>query len=507
MTTAFKEQWNRLSPKVRRNLVIVGAAGAVFLIVGILSGNPEPAKRRGDRQAVIENTLTDRNTREVTLDSMAAQLRWLTEEQQRKDGEISRLRQEIDKKTGAEALKQENTQLGMQVTEMQRRLRQLEDDTVAARQAVVVEQAKVPAAAGAGAPDPASSREHAPKPPRSLAVGAGDFYGKPAPQAVSPPPADGKAVGDPSLTASAAAPPPTASPEIRVIAGTPGTENAKGGDKDAIPPTYIPAASLFSATLITGMDAPTNVGAQRQPFPTLARIRKETILPNNFTADVVDCHVLMEGYGDLSSERAYLRGTMISCLATDGSVLEASFPAYAVGEDGKVGVRGRLVSKQGAILAKALVAGTLQGISEAFDTKPVPILNTSGSGNTSVDVFQGAETLRSAAVGGIGSALDQLAQFYIQQAQAMYPVIEVDAGREVDLISSGGITVQFRRVTAAAAMEKVGEQIGGGQPALGGGLLSALRPQAGGAPAAGAAAGAAPVGVAPLTVPSTRRGR
>lgn len=57
-------------------------------------------------------------------------------------------------------------------------------------------------------------------------------------------------------------------------------------------------------------------------------------------------------------------------------VIEAKLDSYAVGEDGKAGVRGRVVSKQGQIIAKSLMAGFLGGVSEAFDVNPVPVVST-----------------------------------------------------------------------------------------------------------------------------------
>lgn len=65
-----------------------------------------------------------------------------------------------------------------------------------------------------------------------------------------------------------------------------------------------------------------------------------------------ECFVLLAGYGDLSSERAYLRGETVSCVLLDGSVIETR-QGYAAGEDGKAGVRGRLVTKQGQFIARA----------------------------------------------------------------------------------------------------------------------------------------------------------
>ena len=43
------------------------------------------------------------------------------------------------------------------------------------------------------------------------------------------------------------------------------------------PPLYLPAGSIISGTLITGLDAPTHESARREPFPALLRIQKEAI--------------------------------------------------------------------------------------------------------------------------------------------------------------------------------------------------------------------------------------
>ena len=72
----------------------------------------------------------------------------------------------------------------------------------------------------------------------------------------------------------------------------------------------------------------------------------------------------------LGSERAYLRAETLTCVRTDGGVIEVPLDAYAVGEDGKVGIRGGLVSKQGALLAKALQAGFLTAFSKVLTQVP-----------------------------------------------------------------------------------------------------------------------------------------
>jgi len=156
----------------------------------------------------------------------------------------------------------------------------------------------------------------------------------------------------------------------------------------------------------------------------------------------------MGGRGSLSSERAYLRGETISCVREDGGVVEASMNSYTVGEDGKAGVRGRLVSKQGQFLARALMAGFLESFANAFDQTPVPSIDINEDGEgSSQQIYQQAfsgDALQSATVSGAGKAMDRLAQFYIDQAEGLFPVIEIDAGREVEMVMINGTSLQIR---------------------------------------------------------------
>jgi conjugal transfer pilus assembly protein TraB len=206
-------------------------------------------------------------------------------------------------------------------------------------------------------------------------------------------------------------------------------------------PLYLPAGSLLSGVFLTGLDAPTHQGARREPFPATLRLHKTALLPNHFRAEVRECFLIVSGFGDLSAERAYLRGETLSCIRADGGVIEAKIDAYAVGEDGKAGVRGRLVSKQGQIIAKSMMAGFLSGASKAFDIRPVPTINTQPDHTTpyqpvlSNDLFQGA------AAQGFSQALDRIAKFYLDLAENLFPVIEVDAGRQIDLVVTRGVSL------------------------------------------------------------------
>ncbi len=57
--------------------------------------------------------------------------------------------------------------------------------------------------------------------------------------------------------------------------------------------------------------------------------------------------------------------------------------------------------------------------------------------------------LQGAAVKGASKALDRIAQFYIDMAEGIFPVIEVDAGRQVDIIVTKGTNLQIRSTGGA----------------------------------------------------------
>lgn len=234
---------------------------------------------------------------------------------------------------------------------------------------------------------------------------------------------------------------------IRMLGAIPAVVSQEAKAKDQPKLLRLPAGSLLSGQLITGLDVPTGQGVRREPYPVLIRIKTSAILPNRYRTNVRECFVLASGYGDLSSERAYLRSETLSCIFKHNhkeQVIERPLEGYIAGEDGKAGLRGRLVSKQGQVMAKAAMAGFLNGVSDAFDIKPVPVFsvvpNQSGQIQSPFQSgLNGSEALQSSLIKGSNKALEKLADFYLKLADQMVPVIEISAERKVDLILTRGL--------------------------------------------------------------------
>jgi conjugal transfer pilus assembly protein TraB len=217
-------------------------------------------------------------------------------------------------------------------------------------------------------------------------------------------------------------------------------------EKEESEELYIPAGSIISGVMLNGLDAATGRGARKDPFPVVVRVQKDAILPNLYNADVKECHATLAGYGELSSERAYLRGETFSCITKNGEVIDEAFPSYAVGEDGKAGIRGRLVSKAGSLIAKTALAGLAAGVAEAFDTSPVPTIRTGDVGDemTFQDNFS-SDAARHGLSSGASAAMTRLADYYMDMADQIFPVIEVDAGRQIDIVLTSGFKLKVKK--------------------------------------------------------------
>lgn len=202
--------------------------------------------------------------------------------------------------------------------------------------------------------------------------------------------------------------------------------------------TYIPSGAFMRVALIGGLDAPTGGQAQNNPWPVLMRVQDNAFLPNRYRAKVKECFMLGSGYGDISSERAYLRLESLSCVLNNGEVVDTPAKGYIVGEDGKAGMRGRLVSKQGQILANALMTGIVAGIGQGFQ-QSATTYSTSPLG--SIGTVDSGKQFQAGIGAGVGKALDRLSQYYITLAEKMFPIIEVDAGRVVDVVLTKGVTL------------------------------------------------------------------
>ena len=206
---------------------------------------------------------------------------------------------------------------------------------------------------------------------------------------------------------------------------------------------YMPAGAMFTGILLNGVDALTSNSASSNPTPMLIRVKREAIVPNHFTVDIRECFVIASGYGRMSTERMEARTERLSCVRTDGGVIDAKLEGYVIGEDGKVGMRGRLVSRYGSLLTRATMAGLLSGFADAMKPSYVSQLKIDPDGKMATSQPRFGDIAKGGLLGGASTSARSVSDFFLDMAEETFPVIEVDAGRSATIVVLRGTQLKL----------------------------------------------------------------
>ncbi len=210
---------------------------------------------------------------------------------------------------------------------------------------------------------------------------------------------------------------------------------------------WLPAGAHAEAVVLAGVDASAGVSSQGDPRPVLLRITGPAwTAAEDGTAlqvDVDGCTVTGAAHGDLSSEKVYVRFRTMTCTGPEpGTVIETDVAGFVAGS-GKTGVRGPVVSREGALVEKAFLAGLVsgagQGVAQAFQPQAV----ATGAGAAVAN--SGLGDIGRAGLGaGASSAGQKVADYMIRRAEQYQPVIQLQAGTKVTLVFLEGARIDGR---------------------------------------------------------------
>lgn len=402
------ERWKDLPPKRRQQAafaaVIVGVLAISFVMLTGTGGTTKKGPDVEKLDATAENgLLPDENMRDIGMSAVSKDIEDGREAQQGMVERVGRVEESLrdfqQNQQAGGAARTQNEQLLQQVQALTEKVQSLENNGGGVGQGVPV--------APAG-PIPMQDAQMQP--------GYGGIRN------ISNQPVGGGSASVESTSESSTGESSTSN----------GNSSGPAANAPVVSKMYLPSGSIVQGVMLTGMDAPTGKGAMKDPVPVLVRIQKDAILPNRYSADIKECFALVSGQGDLASERAYMRSESISCVRKDKSVIDMQMNAYVVDTDGKVGLRGRLVSKQGSLVGKAIIASFADGVSQAFK-----------GGNDRFDMsnpdYRAAG--ESGLMNGASSSLDRISKYYLDLADQMFPILEIDAGREVTLVLVKGLDV------------------------------------------------------------------
>jgi conjugal transfer pilus assembly protein TraB len=268
-----------------------------------------------------------------------------------------------------------------------------------------------------------------PPPPIDLDPGSNAFPDPPAlPSAPPAPPAPPveKTVG--AIGAATGMPAPT---------GDGASRDAKKKNRTI----YLPPG-FMKARLLTGVDALASRDATSNPEPLIARVQAPAVLPNDVKANLSGCFVIGNATGSLAKERVEVQLVSLSCVDFDErSVVDQPIKGFFVDTDGKKGLSGRVVTRAGATLARAFIAGTFAGVGTSIE-------NTFGDVSTSalgsVRTLDAGDAAKSGIAGGLSRSSDKLTDFYLDLARQAGPIVEVGAAKDVVVVIQEGVALEIK---------------------------------------------------------------
>lgn len=214
----------------------------------------------------------------------------------------------------------------------------------------------------------------------------------------------------------------------------------------------IPAGTTVKAVLVSSVDAPCGAYSSTDPQPVKLQILDDGHLPKCVRAKLKGGVIIASAYGDLSSERLIVRVERLTQIKPSGDFVETTVTGFVTGEDGKLGVRGSIVDRSASLVKNAAVSGFFSGANSFFQAyaasrwAPCGWLGC-GSGycgdcDDNCDSRDFAYGLASqGGTEGIGNAFDTLTDYYIRRAELIKPVIQVNAGRIVDITFTIGTEI------------------------------------------------------------------
>ena len=201
---------------------------------------------------------------------------------------------------------------------------------------------------------------------------------------------------------------------------------------------YIPSGTYAKAVLTSGVVASTSTQSQGNPQPIVLRLADEGNLPRGWKSTVKDAVLIGACYGDLSSERVLCRLESMSWVESDGETVERKVEGWIIGEDGRPGLRGKVVDRAGDVARESFIAGILSGMANFLQfesTRSVYPVSPFGQTNS----LSNKDALQGGLGKGASNALDKLAEFSIKRAESMSPVLVVNSGRVVDVVFRKGV--------------------------------------------------------------------
>jgi len=208
---------------------------------------------------------------------------------------------------------------------------------------------------------------------------------------------------------------------------------------------YVPPNAYVSARLVVSVDAPIGQGQTADPKAAqfiitgpAQHVQDGGIIEKT---DMEGCLVNGSAQGNLSSERVFINLHAMTCPLGDGKVAVSKVEGYAT-HLGKNGIRGTVVSREGDLVTKAILAGTLEGLGNVASRQGV----NNSFGGTGGGLLGERPSVGEAVTGAIGSGIaagaGSYSEYLLERARAYEPVVSLPTGIDVELVFISGSLVR-----------------------------------------------------------------
>ena len=245
-----------------------------------------------------------------------------------------------------------------------------------------------------------------------------------------------------------------------VASGTPGSQQQvakvkgsgitriifdKKSEKKASGSRMVIPMGFATGITLTGGDMPTLNWGQNEPKPIAISVESSMVTAGGVEVDIRDCMLLSSMHGEVSSERGIGVFTDMECRDGKKNLYFGKVQGYIIGDEGKIGMKGRLVTREGTVITQTMLVGFISALGDKVKAQATQTDTTTYG---VMETVRNNQTTQYAIGSGIKDTTDELKDYYLKFLDQIYPVVEILPGRRVTVFFKGG-----------SVLEKVGNSL------------------------------------------------
>ena len=225
-------------------------------------------------------------------------------------------------------------------------------------------------------------------------------------------------------------------------------ENYKDEVKKKRPTRFILDAGFGKATILAAGEVNTIEEGEDQRVPVFLSIDSEILTANGDQIDLKECILRGTAKGDFATSKAAITIVKIDCKLTDEDGVKyrisEKIQAVVYDETGGYSLKGRLITKEGEVFAKAIPIALLETGLNILTQK------ANNSSNNTGDVISLGQSASQGASDTGQTIVNKMGEYWLKYLDSLNPKIDVRPGRQVVIAFFGGETLNIQKYIPAS---------------------------------------------------------